>query len=1115
MMVHSKRYVISKQFNPETAAGSPMRVRQYLATQNHWAAIQVQRVWRGYYCREQLWSIDGFLTACRVIRIQRLWRGYFGRRLAMRKYYDKLARAATKIKITFLCMKARVLLRRLKAEHLYYPMVTLQRQWRVRITRRKYLERLRIWKYNKSRAIQALVRRYLGRRRALGVRTRVEAMDVCLLETHMKSAVAGGLSSKKGRRVVVEEGEVLHMGEWALLDTILRTLLATDTPYEALSLCTHLVVRFPVFTPGIMALQCCLLYLWPNSDKARLQQQYETQPQSQSYTLIQSQKFPSPSLLTTPEGRYRYTHGSDSLPPSLIHTDPVSRFHSVVDEIQLVYFATALKRFRQKDGIRVISAMGCWLCVVSSWSSYFLPRNHNLPTTLPEDKRQHYNQIDNSDLIGGGNSTASIGIGMFGRMASTDPLVSKSQSLFSQALALTNITYNTSGSGSSNSNSGERVCCLRRLEVSEGLWGRRPELLKREAKMFKDTFRDIGVSYGAGAAGGGGATGGEGMDGQEEEEGDRDEGGSIGSSGGRRGTDDPPPVPCNDPSTSTVVGVSNVLDLRKPATSMPRLSPSPSPSPSTNRSMTLSDKTTIHQVSSSRRKPFVTAQISIYRTGEMLVICGEIISMAAMNDKKMKNGSVDTGRSDRDSRRQDGSSKSVSASQSVSESQTISASASLCPVVLLPKEVDRLYERSLSSLGQLWSLSEAEVRKKGRWHNLVRLVAWSGGRARLHGSEINHHHHSVTDNDNGNGLSVSINRCYRITLPIIEFTRLERNHLAMEQYSVRMIQRTYRGSHARFLYRRLCLRARQRDLQYARTVELRTMLAKERTHRRTLVCLLQSVVRRWLVRCLLFRWNTAALKIQTAFRRLSAKLFVIAEHRRRLLGPDVVEMFRRGMEISGLALTLVVKRCGHNYLLEGWDRVKNLKYSGLVLQQEIEHIVKTHNNNHNNNNNNASRSSPLMPPPHEGGGVNGDVNDEDDEDDEGSKQRQTQTHSKTKKKQSQRRNAMMKQSPFPVPLQLWHHQHVVELLVTQLALTSTISATTTELGAGRLDHQTCITTVGSDKSSGVGIEHINSLMRGLADQQDVVDRYNKVKAGKGQVMRQSELLAAQYLFKKK
>lgn len=51
------------------------RTLNKLSYQNHLAAIQIQKRWKGYRKRIELWSYGGILYVNIVIKVQRCWRG--------------------------------------------------------------------------------------------------------------------------------------------------------------------------------------------------------------------------------------------------------------------------------------------------------------------------------------------------------------------------------------------------------------------------------------------------------------------------------------------------------------------------------------------------------------------------------------------------------------------------------------------------------------------------------------------------------------------------------------------------------------------------------------------------------------------------------------------------------------------------------------------------------------------------------------------------------------------------------------------------------------------------------------------------------------------------------
>lgn len=976
--------------SPVTYAGPPVKIRNY---QTHWAAVQIQRVYRGFACRDNLWSFNGIITSSKVLRIQRLWRGYRGRKVALELYQCLLARAATRIKVAFLVFMARRQLRRLRAERLFSAIESFQRLWRTFIAEKRYQIALAKYKYLMCRRVQALMRGRLGRRRFKGILLRCREMEMNLLRVVREDVQK---RAYRGRTAYPDDIDTSGMDEWALLDYVLLRLLAIDRPFVALNTINMLLLRFPHFLPGLLLLQTTLLYLWPSVGKAKLireellddaasiavgkhsmfagvlMEPYNERihpPRKQlfpapaylantsisrrvpaevlpiirqdlfPFSKIQGKQmlpyhrstFPSPRLLSTPSGLSEYCLGAGSLPHRLMEADPVSLFPSMLDEFQLVYFATALKTFKRNT--RTMSLLGCWLGA-SCWYRC-------LPIEPAPAPGQRHSQAKPSPSHS------------HSHLAHQDLQAMKAHTMMSGAR--------------SNAGRTEKLATLRRLEVCECMWLRSPQLLLAQAVTFKDTVKDKLAA--------------------------------------------PSSKDVSQPTSSTASTIKGDL------------------------------------ISTGKRKNGVFAEVRVYRVGEMIIVCATLTTAAAVQERARA--------------------KATNSRLKSSSKDKHAVPVQLAPMVLLPKEVERVYELSVPALSKALSLSEDKVLRKGKWGCLseyllqnVRLVSRCSSRPFLV--------------DQASAFCSS--REYKLALAPIEFIRAERNSNAIDEYSARLLQRAYRGSHARFLYRRLTVRLIQRNNQQIRTEQIRAALAAERAYRKRLMTTIQAVIRGWLCRSMVSLWHRSVLRIQTAYRRFSAKLFVIAERRRRLLGPDVMEVLRRGVRVSNIAITLVIKRCGNNYLLQGFDLLQNMKYEGLVLQQEVEELVSTHNQRIVQSTAlPGSRPHSRVPPKSGPGPV-------------------SQTKTELVVYEKKKRTTIDPSTALLQVMRLTDYSLVAELLASRVALTSTISSTTAELGAGKRDHQACLIILPT--CSGAGIEHINSLQRVLADQQLVIDRYHKMMGGR-------------------
>lgn len=277
-------------------------------------------------------------------------------------------------------------------------------------------------------------------------------------------------------------------------------------------------------------------------------------------------------------------------------------------------------------------------------------------------------------------------------------------------------------------------------------------------------------------------------------------------------------------------------------------------------------------------------------------------------------------------------------------------------------------------------------------------------------------------------------RLVRVVVPDILHYRTERNDMRLESYSAQLIQQTYRG----FIGRSLCRRLTQRmynQIRQTNTLRNRAQhMAKIRKARLKLLALIQARFRGVLWRKELAWLHRNGLIIQTCFRRFSAKLKADKERRRKLLGPEVVEMLRKGLQLNGLRITLVITRCGDNYRLIGNDLLNDVVYEGHVYRSETIQMLNKYN---------------------------------------------AQFPGETLHDKQQR-------------IQLWHYARVAELMSTQIGMTTYIKAATNDMGNNTKKSTTNKVLVLMKNPIGPGIQQSQSLGRILQDQAGVIDRYNRL-----------------------
>jgi hypothetical protein len=183
----------------------------------------------------------------------------------------------------------------------------------------------------------------------------------------------------------------------------------------------------------------------------------------------------------------------------------------------------------------------------------------------------------------------------------------------------------------------------------------------------------------------------------------------------------------------------------------------------------------------------------------------------------------------------------------------------------------------------------------------------------------------------------------KITLPQLEYRRLEQNNARTVEFSIKLIQRIYRGSRGKHRFRRIWFRARESDRQ-KRDLEVKRAKAKEvRDLRYLLVSKIQSSVKAWSWRRLMRKMKANATIIQCMVRCWRSRNIVNEERRRKNMGPEVIEMLRKTVQIGDIEFILIVYRCGNQYRLLGHNILRNEIYDGNVFQDEVEKMCSEHN----------------------------------------------------------------------------------------------------------------------------------------------------------------------------
>ena len=175
------------------------------------------------------------------------------------------------------------------------------------------------------------------------------------------------------------------------------------------------------------------------------------------------------------------------------------------------------------------------------------------------------------------------------------------------------------------------------------------------------------------------------------------------------------------------------------------------------------------------------------------------------------------------------------------------------PMVLLPSEVYTLTDLAIRTEAKKRQVLEEEVLKDGAWQVLAMYLL-----ERVLVSSYNARY--LIDMKSSEVLSL------RVALPQIEYRRLEQNNSRTVEYSIRLLQRIYRGFLGKRRFRRL--RFRQDEINFQTNLHnTRLHVAEEvRLYRFKQISRIQACVKAWSWRRLIRKMRAAATKIQCRFR---------------------------------------------------------------------------------------------------------------------------------------------------------------------------------------------------------------------------------------------------------
>jgi hypothetical protein len=165
------------------------------------------------------------------------------------------------------------------------------------------------------------------------------------------------------------------------------------------------------------------------------------------------------------------------------------------------------------------------------------------------------------------------------------------------------------------------------------------------------------------------------------------------------------------------------------------------------------------------------------------------------------------------------------------------------------------------------------------------------------------------------------------------------------RYATIVLQRMFRGYIGRkrfqYVFRKRKEINRRRWLAWKVLDKLNMMRAN---HERMAIRI-QSNLKGWLWRKTLRIMNINILKIQCAFRILCAKKRLAEERRRRIGGPEVINMLPTGrvVVVHGRRLRMSVHRCGNNFKFRGFDIVNGEIFYGSIHKDDLLLILNSYN----------------------------------------------------------------------------------------------------------------------------------------------------------------------------
>ena len=921
MQAGSQRLQQNELFSREEFAGVPAPPRNRLmpleqqpilfqmSYQNAFASRTIQKHWRGYWARTRMWKWGGVMVQSRALKIQRVWRGRKGRKKALLQAKRRLANIANKIKGQYFIWLAKRKLRVLRAEAIERRVVMIQCLYRTRLARSAMSRARHIFHMRMATRIESLARGRMGRLRYNGIKARLRAVYDRMTSTMIRDIKQSQAGIKPTLQSLVSNTD--RTNKWALMETALFHILGTIRRDVSLDLSSELVMKFHDFPYGRFVLQVALFLTWTCSGSTNhvrmdmldelvgcLYYNESVCDDINDYNnLLESRLTASPESLTfTRTSRFGW---QDDLAGAM-------------DEIEFMYFRNAFKRHGNCAHAMTVMAA----CVLMRTQVQDFDRERSKPQ-IKQLARAHRLLKQAAEL-----STNNIEESKY-RLEITENLFMKAHRVLETKSITFNglkmlgykaweLLHNTHKMSLKDALSLDiEICRSGSMIIIRGYFSKFPLTLAKVAKtrLLNNIPKfDIDAETGA------------------------EKGVDMGPKWTTYTQDYESKVAARAPISARSNSSAGTLGLHGAGGGNPAPSTGTGTGTGTSRiplrsgmsgASSVGGETDDHSVGGlSIENP------SIHEDDQLNVVAVDADGNEEDEDEPILPPSMKRMKSQASQGSQVGSNTSVgSGTSEVDESVP---ALTVRPMVLTAKEALDMAEIAISYIAEQEKEDVDVIRSRGALKVLASYlldnVRVTTCRSRL-----------VLSSDGGQVTSL------KLSLPQIEYQRLEQNNGRTVDFSVKLIQRIYRGSRGKHRFRRMWFRMKDKGRQAVDLMQKRNDLLAVRELRAKQISKVQAAVKAWSWRRLMTRMRAASLRIQCRFRCYRAKNIVDEERRRRDMGPEIIEMARRSIKVDKLNFIIIVYRCGFQYRLRGYNLFNNSIYEGNVFQEEVEELCADFN----------------------------------------------------------------------------------------------------------------------------------------------------------------------------